>query len=42
MPWEEEMAAYSSNLVWKMLWTEESGRVTESDTTEGLSMIRLT
>ena len=39
---EKEMATHSSALAWKILWTEEAGRlqsmVTESDTTERLHL----
>ena len=33
-PLEKEMAIHSSILVWKIPWTEETGGVTELDTTE--------
>ena len=40
-PMEKEMAAHSSTLAWKILWTEEPDRLQsigrkESDMTEGL------
>ena len=42
-PLEEEIAAHSSILAWKILWTEEPNRIQsmeykESDMTEQLSM----
>ena len=39
-PLDEEMATHSSNLTWKIPWTEESGSpwgYKDSDTTEQLS-----
>ena len=33
-PLEKKMAIHSSILAWRVPWTEEPGRVTESDTTE--------
>ena len=39
-PLDEEMATHSSNLTWKIPWTEESGSLwgfKDSDTTEQLS-----
>ena len=39
-PLDEEMATHSSNLTWKIPWTEESGSpwgFKDSDTTEHLS-----
>ena len=39
-PLDEEMATHSSNLTWKIPWTEESGSpwgFKDSDTTEQLS-----
>ena len=46
-PLDKEMATHSSILAWKILWTEEPGRLyspwgcKESDTTEWLTLIRL-
>ena len=42
-PLEKGMAAYSSILAWRILWTEKPGEIqsmglTESDTTEGLTL----
>ena len=36
-PLDKNMAIHSSILAWRVPWTEEPGRVTESDTTEWLT-----
>ena len=36
---EQEMATHSGTLAWKIPWTEEPDRLTESDTTEPLKTL---